>query len=284
MDEKSISIMQAAIKLFAKKGFTSTSVQEIAKNAGISKGAFYLHFSSKDELLFALFDYYYNQMKAKVDACANEPDPREKFVSQLAVMFKEIASHRDFIKMQIREQTIPFNEDIETFTSRMRYESYQFYQNHILDIYGKNAEEFSFEISIISEGMYKAYLELILMEGARFDFRNLAETLLRRVDYLVEGFLYHQDTPLLTKAYMADLIPEEFLGVSESALHKLIQAEETKAGGEEKEALTILKEELTSSSPRTAIIKGMTAVLREDGRFEEIIDRVEETYPEIRSR
>lgn len=276
--------MQAAIKLFAKKGFTSTSVQEIAKNAGISKGAFYLHFSSKDELLFALFDYYYNQMKAKVDACANEPDPREKFVSQLAVMFKEIASHRDFIKMQIREQTIPFNEDIETFTSRMRYESYQFYQNHILDIYGKNAEEFSFEISIISEGMYKAYLELILMEGARFDFRNLAETLLRRVDYLVEGFLYHQDTPLLTKAYMADLIPEEFLGVSESALHKLIQAEETKAGGEEKEALTILKEELTSSSPRTAIIKGMTAVLREDGRFEEIIDRVEETYPEIRSR
>ncbi|SDX83070.1 TetR/AcrR family transcriptional regulator [Salimicrobium album] len=284
MDEKSISIMQAAIKLFAKKGFTSTSVQEIAKNAGISKGAFYLHFSSKDELLFALFDYYYNQMKAKVDACANEPDPREKFVSQLAVMFKEIASHRDFIKMQIREQTIPFNEDIETFTSRMRYESYQFYQNHILDIYGKNAEEFSFEISIISEGMYKAYLELILMEGARFDFRNLAETLLRRVDYLVEGFLYHQDTPLLTKAYMADLIPEEFLGVSESALHKLIQAEETKAGGEEKEALTILKEELTSSSPRNAIIKGMTAVLREDGRFEEIIDRVEETYPEIRSR
>ncbi|SIS80798.1 TetR/AcrR family transcriptional regulator [Salimicrobium salexigens] len=284
MDEKSISIMQAAIKLFAKKGFTSTSVQEIAKNAGISKGAFYLHFSSKDELLFALFDYYYNQMKAKVDACVNEPDPREKFVSQLAVMFKEIASHRDFIKMQIREQTIPFNEDIETFTSRMRYESYQFYQNHILDIYGKNAEEFSFEISIISEGMYKAYLELILMEGARFDFRNLAETLLRRVDYLVEGFLYHQDTPLLTKAYMADLIPEEFLGVSESALHKLIQAEETKAGGEEKEALTILKEELTSSSPRTAIIKGMTAVLREDGRFEEIIDRVEETYPEIRSR
>ncbi|PBB04784.1 TetR/AcrR family transcriptional regulator [Salimicrobium humidisoli] len=284
MDEKSISIMQAAIKLFAKKGFTSTSVQEIAKNAGISKGAFYLHFSSKDELLFALFDYYYNQMKAKVEACANEPDPREKFISQLAVMFKEIASHRDFITMQIREQTIPFNEDIETFTSRMRYESYQFYQNHILDIYGKKAEEFSFEISIVSEGMYKAYLELILMEGARFDFRNLAEALLRRVDYLVEGFLYHQDTPLLTKAYMADLIPEEFLGVSESALHKLIQAEETKAGGEEKEALTILREELTSSSPRTAIIKGMTAVLREDGRFEEIIDRVEENYPEIRSR
>ncbi|WP_102335415.1 TetR/AcrR family transcriptional regulator [Salimicrobium jeotgali] len=284
MDEKSISIMQAAIKLFAKKGFTSTSVQEIAKNAGISKGAFYLHFSSKDELLFALFDYYYNQMKAKVEACANEPDPREKFISQLAVMFKEIASHRDFITMQIREQTIPFNEDIETFTSRMRYESYQFYQNHILDIYGKKAEEFSFEISIVSEGMYKAYLELILMEGARFDFRNLAEALLRRVDYLVEGFLYHQDTPLLTKAYMADLIPEEFLGVSESPLHKLIQAEETKAGGEEKEALTILKEELTSSSPRTAIIKGMTAVLREDGRFEEIIDRVEENYPEIRSR
>ena len=279
MDEKSISIMQSAIKLFAKKGFSATSVQEIAKNAGISKGAFYLHFSSKDELLFALFDYYYNQMKAKVEACAeDEADPRRMFVDQLTVMFEEIASHREFIIMQIREQTIPFNEDIETFTKRMRYESYYFYQNHILSIYGDKAESISFEVSILIEGMYKAFLELILVEGAHVEYRTLAEALLKRVDYIVEGFMNHEDTPVLTKSFMSGLIPEEFLTEEKPALPDLIEEAKKTASGEEAETLTILQEEMDAPSPRTAIIKGMLAILRDNPNFEEVVTRAEEAY------
>lgn len=284
MDEKSISIMQAAIKLFAKKGFSSTSVQEIAQNAGISKGAFYLHFSSKDELLFALFDYYYNQMKSKIEACADEPDARRKFVAQLTVMFEEIASHREFIIMQIREQTIPFNEDIETFTSRMRYESYQFYQNHIISIYGEKAKEISFETSILIEGMYKAYLELILVEGAHIDYRELAEALLKRVDYLVDGFLKNEDEPILTKSYMSELIPAEFLAERTPTIEEMIEEQEWSASGEEKETLSILKDELNSSSPRTAIIRGMLAILKENPQFKGVVARVEENYPVTRNR
>lgn len=271
--------MQSAIKLFAKKGFSATSVQEIAKNAGISKGAFYLHFSSKDELLFALFDYYYNQMKAKIEECAeDEEDPRRMFVDQLTVMFEEIASHREFIIMQIREQTIPFNEDIETFTKRMRYESYYFYQNHILSIYGDKAESISFEVSILIEGMYKAFLELILVEGAHVEYRTLAEALLKRIDYIVEGFMTHEDAPVLTKSFMSGIIPEEFLTDEKPSLPELIEESKKTASGEEAETLTILQEEMEASSPRTAIIKGMLAILRDNPTYEEVVTRVEEAY------
>jgi AcrR family transcriptional regulator len=47
--------LQAAMELFAKKGFYLTSVDDIAKKAGRSKGGFYHHFKSKNALLRALF-------------------------------------------------------------------------------------------------------------------------------------------------------------------------------------------------------------------------------------
>ena len=51
-------IMDTAIELFAEKGYEATSIQEITKHCGISKGAFYLDFKSKDELLYAIHDIF----------------------------------------------------------------------------------------------------------------------------------------------------------------------------------------------------------------------------------
>jgi AcrR family transcriptional regulator len=44
-------ILQAAVKVFARKGFTAATMEEIAQEAEFSKGAVYLHFASKEELL-----------------------------------------------------------------------------------------------------------------------------------------------------------------------------------------------------------------------------------------
>jgi AcrR family transcriptional regulator len=44
-------IMQAAVTVFARKGFASATIDEIAQEAEFSKGAVYLHFASKEELL-----------------------------------------------------------------------------------------------------------------------------------------------------------------------------------------------------------------------------------------
>lgn len=45
------SLLSAAIEEFMKNGYESTSVDSIAKKAGVSKGAFYYHFPSKEILL-----------------------------------------------------------------------------------------------------------------------------------------------------------------------------------------------------------------------------------------
>lgn len=49
-------ILNTALMLFSEQGFERTGVDQICRNSGISKGAFYHHFSSKDELFLRLLD------------------------------------------------------------------------------------------------------------------------------------------------------------------------------------------------------------------------------------
>lgn len=52
--ERELRILQAASELFAHYGYDKTTVSDIAREAGISKGALYLHFSSKESLFETL--------------------------------------------------------------------------------------------------------------------------------------------------------------------------------------------------------------------------------------
>src|SRR5260370_38187002 len=48
--------MDAAIKVFAERGFHTATVAEIARGAGVADGTIYLYFKSKDDLLLRVFD------------------------------------------------------------------------------------------------------------------------------------------------------------------------------------------------------------------------------------
>ena len=63
-------IEKAAIRLFVEKGVAETSVRDIARAVGISEGALYRHFVSKDDLVWAAFERHYVEFAARLDALA----------------------------------------------------------------------------------------------------------------------------------------------------------------------------------------------------------------------
>lgn len=69
-EKRKALILDAALHLFAEKGFASTSISMIAKQAGISKGLIYNYFASKEALIktiiidgFKVFDTVFDQNK-----------------------------------------------------------------------------------------------------------------------------------------------------------------------------------------------------------------------------
>lgn len=61
-------IISASIKVFAEKGFSKATVQDIVKEAGISRGTFYLYYRNKKDILKHLLD---NFMKEVIRAFAD---------------------------------------------------------------------------------------------------------------------------------------------------------------------------------------------------------------------
>lgn len=55
-ERKRQRILEAAGRCFARDGFAKATVEEIARQAGVSKGLVYVHFESKDELLEAVLE------------------------------------------------------------------------------------------------------------------------------------------------------------------------------------------------------------------------------------
>jgi len=66
------SLVCAAAKLAAIKGFDRTSVQDVMAEAGVGKGSFYHHFPTKDALGLAVLEQDRNGFMAMLDACIDE--------------------------------------------------------------------------------------------------------------------------------------------------------------------------------------------------------------------
>jgi TetR/AcrR family fatty acid metabolism transcriptional regulator len=66
--DKRERILDAAVRVLAKKGFHSTRVSEVAKAAGVADGTIYLYFKSKDELLVSLFEDRVERLLAFLEA------------------------------------------------------------------------------------------------------------------------------------------------------------------------------------------------------------------------
>jgi AcrR family transcriptional regulator len=52
--EKQLKILQAAVEIFAEKGYAATSTSEIAQKAGVAEGTIFRHYKTKKDLLFSI--------------------------------------------------------------------------------------------------------------------------------------------------------------------------------------------------------------------------------------
>lgn len=116
-------ILAAAVQLFARQGFDGTSVQEIVEEAAVTKGAMYHYFSSKDDLLYEIYNQLLSRQLADLDRIlAERRAPRETLRAIITELVCTTAGHIDETKVFGREQHKLDDRHAETVrANRRRY-------------------------------------------------------------------------------------------------------------------------------------------------------------------
>lgn len=87
------TILDQALKLFVEQGFTETTTRDIAKACGISEGAIYRHFRSKDEIGWELFHDSYavmaDHLQALIDAAPDFAAALNAIIADLCRLFDD---------------------------------------------------------------------------------------------------------------------------------------------------------------------------------------------------
>ncbi|MGO4893036.1 TetR family transcriptional regulator [Flavobacterium sp. W21_SRS_FM6] len=89
-------LLDSAEQIFFDKGYSQTTLMDVATHAGMTRGAIYWHFKNKMELFEAMIERVHLPLESLVEACAdeNEPDPLGKFREFSIEFLQQIASDR----------------------------------------------------------------------------------------------------------------------------------------------------------------------------------------------
>lgn len=92
-------IIESALGLFAKEGYIGTSMQSIAKKAGVSKGNLYNYFASKQDLLEGVLIFGLNQFTDFFDESSTVLFTEKEFEIAMRGNFEMIRSNKKFWKL-----------------------------------------------------------------------------------------------------------------------------------------------------------------------------------------
>jgi TetR/AcrR family fatty acid metabolism transcriptional regulator len=115
-EEKRRVILDAAVRVFARKGYHASRVGDIAEEAGVAHGLLYHYFSSKEELLETVFRETWSELlEAFARVAASDEAAVEQLRQVAAILLRSWRRDPDLVRVLVREvgrsQTLPSRVD-----------------------------------------------------------------------------------------------------------------------------------------------------------------------------
>ena len=146
-------ILRAARTIFARKGFYETTVDDIARAAGVSKGTVYLYYSSKNDIYWAALKDGIRELHEKLETAMNSVETvQEKVRTFIAVKMEYYQGNREFFK-------IYFSEFGNTFSHPLQM------QKEIKELYRKQARLLR---SVIDQGVREKSVRALSSDAAAY--------------------------------------------------------------------------------------------------------------------
>jgi TetR/AcrR family transcriptional regulator, fatty acid metabolism regulator protein len=186
-DDKRARILQAAVRVFARKGYFAARVSEIARKAGVADGTIYLYFRNKEDILVSLFD---EVMGAHLEAAREEleqaPGPAARLHALAEHHLRALGENRDLavvFQVELRQST----KFMERFSTTWLKDYFQILYGVIEE--GQRAGTFRPELrpKLVARAIFGALDEMVtsfILSGKDYDLASLAAPV---VDLFLRG-------------------------------------------------------------------------------------------------
>jgi AcrR family transcriptional regulator len=258
---KKQAIMQSALELFAEQGIKMTSVQQITERCGISKGAFYLSFKSKEELILGIIEQFISELAADIDRAVNEaPDDSRLLYCFFHASFQSFRKHQYFAKMLMKEPEATFHHEV---IERLRM--YNGYLDQVIGTVVKRqfagAKETLYpDLIMVVRSFLQHFAEYIFLEINELviDLDKLCSSLVEKTAIIAEHATIAYLTPEDLAAKSGGAVPER------EEILRLIEVKHQEIEGDPivGESLQLLKEQIETPRFNEAIVQGLIRNIR----------------------
>lgn len=164
-------IEESAIKEFMEKGFAKASLRQIVKNAGLTTGAFYKYYPTKDALFASLVEPYANKLYSIYDvtiadfqslpASQQQKNMIEASFGGITEMLEYIYEHYDNFKLLLcKADGTPFTSFIHNLVEREVKSTVKFIDD--MRASGVEVPEIDVEfVHMITSGMFLSVFEIV---------------------------------------------------------------------------------------------------------------------------
>lgn len=284
---KKEEIIQAAVSFFAEKGYSSTSMQEIAKDCGVSKGTLYNLFESKEDLLIQVFDYSHEKMLENINVVDFESSlsPKEKLIKKIVMQFDIVLKNKNFITMLLRTFNPENSPQITTLINKIHVTMTNWHKNSILEAFGNKTEPYLWDFTLILQGIVKEYTVLAIQSGKNIDSQETARFIVERLEILIN---HTQDVkPILTSDDMTEydaFADDIVLRTPKEQIHRYLDDAEREIKRsslpvhvleERVSVIKYLREELTKHVPRKFMVTSLLLYLNEIEECKLFVKRIQ---------
>jgi AcrR family transcriptional regulator len=104
VEDKRRQLLDAAVRVFARKGFHASRVGDIAEEAGVAHGLLYHYFDSKDQVLEAVFQENWTVLVARIASVEESDEPAVDQLRHIAAIILRTWLHLpDVVRVLVRE-------------------------------------------------------------------------------------------------------------------------------------------------------------------------------------
>jgi TetR/AcrR family fatty acid metabolism transcriptional regulator len=192
--DKYHKILEAAVVVFAERGFFQSTVSQIAKQAGVADGTIYLYFKNKDDILVQFYEYKTGQAFKRFREAVDQATSAEQKLQSL--VYTHLEEFQKDINMAIVYQAETHQHQLQRLAPDVLVQDiikkmFKMYRDLITEILELGQQEGHFRrnlyVGLVMRLIIGAVDEVInswIRAGGSYDLVSMADPL---VDLLIKG-------------------------------------------------------------------------------------------------